>query len=529
MNKKIIMLLVSILSICFLSTQACTTTGLASECFGEGQIVCDGTEAYQCQLTTLSFVGAGGGYYVSKAPAFDVSECGAESREEEREEYMSTTDSDGDGVMNIDDHCEGGDDSLDIDADGIPDLCDRDMDDDGFPNLMEEAVGSDPELASSTPENLDSDGDTMIDLWEDHFGLDKNDASDASADLDGDGLTNLEEYTLGSDPSELDTDGDGLSDGTEVNLEGTDPTLRDTDGDGLSDSSEVDTTGRYITDPTLADTDADGLTDKEEIVTFGTDPTLADTDSDGLNDSEEITIGTEPTMRDTDSDSLADGPELIMGFDPLTDDLSSSSMLDFNINDAAWTPHPPVVPTYFGASPLENYAVDVTVITVSGMKYLDMSSTSADGVLMNTSFYTVNPSNWIIVKANVNPGTFSSTDVWPIVHLVKDGVCSHPPTYSLAIDNGAYAFKIALSGPSIETVTSGTTVPISGTTQSVIGAYKDGQLYLFVDNQLVGQETTVSVGPILTDAYMLLFGHNEGGCTPKDYEGILGPVQIWGG
>jgi len=57
--------------------------------------------------------------------------------------------------------------------------------------------------------------------------------------LDSDGLTNLQESNLGTDPNTADTDGDGLSDGAEVNTHGTDPLKYDTDGDGISDGDEI--------------------------------------------------------------------------------------------------------------------------------------------------------------------------------------------------------------------------------------------------------------------------------------------------
>ncbi|MBT5379343.1 MAG: SUMF1/EgtB/PvdO family nonheme iron enzyme, partial [Opitutae bacterium] len=68
---------------------------------------------------------------------------------------------------------------------------------------------------------------------------------DTSLDSDEDGLSDLYEQSLGSDPYNSDTDGDGLKDGDEANIHGSSPVLTDTDGDGFDDKAEV--TGK--TDP----------------------------------------------------------------------------------------------------------------------------------------------------------------------------------------------------------------------------------------------------------------------------------------
>jgi hypothetical protein len=62
---------------------------------------------------------------------------------------------------------------------------------------------------------------------------------DPDEDPDNDGLTNRQEAELGTNYQMRDTDGDGLSDGEEVNIYKTDPLNPDTDGDGFSDGEEV--------------------------------------------------------------------------------------------------------------------------------------------------------------------------------------------------------------------------------------------------------------------------------------------------
>jgi hypothetical protein len=64
-------------------------------------------------------------------------------------------------------------------------------------------------------ESEDSDGDGLPDSWElENFG---SLSEDAGGDPDNDDLTNLQEYSLGTDPSDNDTDDDGLKDGKDPN------------------------------------------------------------------------------------------------------------------------------------------------------------------------------------------------------------------------------------------------------------------------------------------------------------------------
>ncbi|MBI4089934.1 MAG: hypothetical protein HY421_00860 [Candidatus Kerfeldbacteria bacterium] len=58
-------------------------------------------------------------------------------------------------------------------------------------------------------------------------------------DGDQDGLTNEEEDRLGTNPTQADSDRDGLSDFDEVRVYRSDPNQPDTDGDGHTDGQEV--------------------------------------------------------------------------------------------------------------------------------------------------------------------------------------------------------------------------------------------------------------------------------------------------
>jgi len=126
-------------------------------------------------------------------------------------------------------------------------------------------------------------------------------------DSDGDGLLDTEEWELGTDPYNPDTDWDGLTDGDEVLYYGTDPLECDTDGDWLSDYEEL---WSYYTDPLDYDSDDDGLSDYEELSWYYTDPLDYDSDDDMLSDYEEVVLYfTDPWNPDTDGDGMLDGED----------------------------------------------------------------------------------------------------------------------------------------------------------------------------------------------------------------------------
>ena len=94
------------------------------------------------------------------------------------------------------------------------------------------------------------------------------DVDEPRIDSDNDGLSDAEEWELGTDPNDSDSDYDRLSDGFEVRELGTDPLRGDTDEDGLGDGDELEV---FRTDPLTVDTDGDGVDDPTEL-DAGTDP-----------------------------------------------------------------------------------------------------------------------------------------------------------------------------------------------------------------------------------------------------------------
>ncbi len=91
------------------------------------------------------------------------------------------------------------------------------------------------EFGAPTPP--DSDGDGLPDSWEmQYFG---NLSQNGSGDFDADGLVNVDEFAAGTDPTDLNTDHDRLSDGAEVMAAGTDPLNPDSNGDGVPDGDDL--------------------------------------------------------------------------------------------------------------------------------------------------------------------------------------------------------------------------------------------------------------------------------------------------
>lgn len=244
----------------------------------------------------------------------------------------ASMDNDGDGLTNKEELTYKTNPNLaDSDGDGINDQkeietyntnpLDADSDNDGVKDGFEVSYGTDPLLQTDldpdldgVPENItsiDADQDGLTDTFESTYPT----ATDPYADPDGDGLTNLEEQMYNTNPTQADTDSDGINDNVEIFI-GMNPNdvldaSADDDGDGLSNIEEVNAGTNIF----KTDTDGDGLSDKKEI-SLGTDPTDSDTDNDGFNDALEITAGTDPiSTTNTQAQIDADGDGLVNAFE----------------------------------------------------------------------------------------------------------------------------------------------------------------------------------------------------------------------
>jgi len=157
-------------------------------------------------------------------------------------------------------------------------------------------------------------------------------------DSDSDGLTDLTELNVTStDRFNADTDSDGLPDGWEVS-QGLNPNISNEGND--SDSDDISDYDEYLlgTLPQNNDTDGDSMLDGWEVL-YGLDPliddSLEDEDDDGLTNCEECLYGTDPCCEDSDADLMPDFWEIQNYLDPLVNDTSDDNDLDLlsNLNE----------------------------------------------------------------------------------------------------------------------------------------------------------------------------------------------------
>jgi hypothetical protein len=213
-------------------------------------------------------------------------------------------------------------------------------------------LGTSHGLGSSNPTNADTDGDGVYDSDE-----------VMPSPLMQITVAGQTPYAVpASFPGNPDSDGDGLSDGSEIyGIQRTNPRLADTDNDGVNDKNELD--GNGALQITVIRTDSACTTRTQSIFVPPTNPLMPDSDGDGLTDGAEINRQvagnarpTNPVAADTDGDGVPDKRELdgnpalliqvfgrtaygVPATDPLKDDTDNDCLFDgAEINRTAGTP-----------------------------------------------------------------------------------------------------------------------------------------------------------------------------------------------
>lgn len=222
------------------------------------------------------------------------------------DEGLGTADTDGDGILDIEDEDSDGDGLLDrdeagdsdlisppadTDGDGVPDFRDGDSDNDGIADAVEGADDFDGDGFGNAAD-LDSDGDYVPDAVETPIDSDRDGAPDY-LDVDSDDDLILDEHELFAD-----SDGDGVPNRVDLDSDADGLLDRDESGDDQLATFPFDTDSDGLPDYIDTDSDDDGLPDIEELgCGVGlSEPTDADTDDDGFSDLAEATIGSNPCV-----------------------------------------------------------------------------------------------------------------------------------------------------------------------------------------------------------------------------------------
>lgn len=322
-----------------------------------------------------------------------------------------------------------------------------------------------PTFADTT----DTDGDHIYDEDETFYGFDLtnpdengNGTIDGEDDYEGDGLiTQSELYLYGTDPTELDTDGDGRGDYNEIFVSPTsDPLDMDSDDDGLGDYAEFITHG---TDPENPDTDGDGMGDYYEAITLAdagitSSPTVFDTDGDGTSDGQEdydsdgltnndeqLVHGTDPIAVDTDEDGASDGEEVAAETDPLVDESSEESTFSLEAgNDEA---------VGFGNTYTltQAYAMGAETLTSATIDW-------GDGSVVSTAIQTVDGDRILLSESH----DYAAPESYPLTVCASDGVTELCDSFHIYVVGSSSEDDSRSSGSSSSSTETDQVVDLSG-------------------------------------------------------------------
>ena len=272
----------------------------------------------------------------------------------------------------------------------------------------------------------DLDGDGLPDDFEVSTGLDPGDPVDAFEDRDKDGLSALEEFNIGTNLNNADTDGDGIDDGEE--------TVAGVDG--------------FITNPLLADTDGDGIPDGVEI-TVNSNPT----DAGDANYAAALvsvavtpgnpvltynTIDSESSLQLTVTGTMIDGTQIdITSISTGTNYTSSDlSVVSFGLEPGrvfAGQEGTATV-TVDNAGHVDTATITVQTFAPQVFSYLNLPGSAVSVEILNNYAYVLTAGNGLHIVNFSNPETPYLLATLPIPGTGKDVMLS---------DSGVYAYVAA--------------------------------------------------------------------------------------
>jgi len=223
--------------------------------------------------------------------------------------------------------------------------------------------------------NRDTDDDGLIDRlerdgvdhgvtcsWEDGCGTGRTTStSPYSTDTDGDGLGDWQEvgdfvsetFTVEMTPGDSDTGSRVIGDDNSTVRTFTvryfklqsNPTVVDSDGDGLNDRVEVTSNWavNYTATPSATEAVIEARKNNNSGLRYfvnrtgSSDPMDPDTDRDDIGDSREVLLGTNPSDDDTDGDSIRDAEEFEQNQDPTLHDASSPNVEILGIDTTTYS------------------------------------------------------------------------------------------------------------------------------------------------------------------------------------------------
>ncbi len=345
--------------------------------------------------------------------------------------------------------------------------------------------------------NADADSDGLPDSYElAHTSPPSATSMAASADVDGDGLTNLQEFNLGTDPNDNDTDNDGLLDGAELAGAGvrppTDPLKFDTDGDSLSDGAESNTAA-FVSGTNT-----------------GSNPTKKDTDSDGTDDAQEVAALTDPSNPNSYPPVPLAG---LWRFEGNAEDSSPNGNHGSFLNGAVTTSDTPAA--------------------LGGGQSLCLVGASQQYVLVPHA-------------ASLNMGSRMTMAAWVKTSNVGwDGILAKNPSVgSTSAHAGNYELRVASANRKVnfcyqrggvnDTSTLATTGTVTDNTWTHIAVTVDGTSAKFYRNGVLEETLAMTAGFGATNTSPLYLGTradfftNFDGCLDDValFSGVLGPAQI---